>query len=210
MLLLKKIIGVLLLPFCVGFFNSFLSELASVHTVGYAEGFFLAGLIIYPLIHYLMFKPSFLSTFAHEITHALWGLLFRAKIRDMGVKGETGFVNMTKNNDFIRLSPYVFPLYTFSVLVAYLFVRPEYYMWLTFALGLTLSNHLIHTYETLSVRQPDIHKTGVIFSLPLIFLVNLTVIVFILNFVSASNINMIRFFLNGIYGTYSLVSGVIV
>ncbi len=197
-------IGIFLLPFCYGYLLSFIDQLISVRTVGYGELWFLAGVFSYPIFHYFIIKPRFLSTLAHEMTHMLWGLFFRAKVKDLRVRRESGFVNLSKTNFAIRLAPYFFPFLTILVVFTSFFLRPEYLTFILFLVGFTLSLHLITTLETLKVRQPDIYKTGIIFSLPLTFLANLFVIILVLKFASPENIRVTEFIKGGISETFYL------
>jgi hypothetical protein len=197
----NSVFGILLLPFCMGFAASFVDEILSIRAIGNGEVAFLAGIIFYPAIHYLLIRPRFLSTFAHELTHVLWGVFFRAKVRDLRVKKQSGFVNLSKTNFAIRLAPYFFPFFTvFAVLSAFV-VRPEYLLFVFFLVGFTLSLHIIATFESLTIRQPDIYKTGVIFSLPFIFISNLIVVILVLNFISPKNIYVAGFIERGIMKT---------
>jgi hypothetical protein len=197
-------IGIFLLPFCYGFLSSFIDQIISVRTVGYGELWFLAGVFSYPIFHYFIVKPRFLSTLAHELTHVLWGLIFRAKVKDLRVKRESGFVNLSKTNFAIRLAPYFFPFLTIFVVLSSFFLRPEYLIFILFLVGFTLSLHLITTLETLKIRQPDIYKTGVFFSLPVIFLANLFVIILVLNFASSENISITGYIQSGLTETFYL------
>lgn len=200
----KNILGILLLPFCVGFATSFIDELFSIRTIGNGEAAFLGGLFLYPLVHYFVIKPRFLSTFGHELTHVIWGVFFRAKVKDLRVKRSSGFVNLSKTNFAIRLAPYFFPFFTVLAVLSAFVVRPEYLLLVFFAVGFTLSLHLIAAFESLTTRQPDIYKTGVVFSLPFIFISNLVVITLVLNFISPGNIHVIEFIKGGVMETVYL------
>jgi hypothetical protein len=194
-------IGIFLLPFCYGFLLSFIDQLISVRTVSYGDLWFLAGVFSYPIFHYFIIKPRLLSTFAHEMTQVLWGLFFRAKVKDIRVRRGSGFVNLSKTNFVIRLAPYFFPFLTILVVFTSFFLHPEYLIFILFMVGFTLSLHLVTTLETLKVRQPDIYKTSIIFSLPFIFLANLFVIIMVLKFASSENIKLTEFIKGGISET---------
>ncbi len=200
----NNLIGLLLLPFCIGFLSAFSQALLSIRTVGYGEVIFFSGFVLYPFFHYLLFKPKFISTFSHELTHALWGIAFRARIRDMRVKRESGFVNLSKTNFMIRLAPYIFPFFSVVIALSAFFVRPGLMPLVFFLLGFTLSFHLLSTIETLKVRQPDVYKTGTLFSLPIIFISNLIIIVLTIEFVSPENILLTSFLKTGFAETLAI------
>jgi hypothetical protein len=119
--------------------------------------------------------------FAHEMTHAIWALLFGAKISSFSVKKDSGHVMISKSNMLITLAPYFFPFYTFVVivvaLITYAFLNPLPYLpfWL-FLIGFTWAFHVLYTISTLSSRQPDIMLYGRLFSWVFIFIVNMAII----------------------------------
>jgi hypothetical protein len=204
----SNIVGLLLLPFTLGFFISFLRQLFSIRTVGYGEFIFLAGVLIYLFIHYFIVKPKLLSTLAHEITHVIWGIAFRAKVRDIRVKRESGFVDLSKTNFLIRLAPYFFPFFTMLAVLSTFIVKSEYIRTIYFFVGFTFTFHFISTLESLNVVQPDIYKTGKLFALVVIFLSNLMVIILVLEFVSPQNIQVMGFFIDGILESLHLFNRV--
>jgi hypothetical protein len=204
----SNIVGLLLLPFTLGFFISFLRQLFSIRTVGYGEFIFLAGVLIYLFIHYFIVKPKLLSTLAHEITHVIWGIAFRAKVRDIRVKRESGFVDLSKTNFLIRLAPYFFPFFTMLAVLSTFIVKSEYIRTIYFFVGFTFTFHFISTLESLNAVQPDIYKTGKLFALVVIFLSNLMVIILVLEFVSPQNIQVMDFFIDGILESLHLFNRV--
>lgn len=130
------------------------------------------------------FLPRMMRTYVlgHELTHALWGLMFGARASRLRVGASGGSVNLTKSNMLITLAPYFFPFYTFVVIVAALvtaaFVRPLPCLpaW-TFAIGYTWAFHALFTVETLSRRQPDVTAYGRIFSWTFIYIANILLVV---------------------------------
>jgi hypothetical protein len=117
----------------------------------------------------------------HELTHAIWGLLFGAVPSRLRVSESGGSVNLTKSNMLITLAPYFFPFYTFVVVVAaivtYAFIRPLPWLplWM-FMVGFTWAFHVLFTIETLAQRQPDVKLYGRIFSWVFIFLANVALV----------------------------------
>ncbi len=202
----KNLFGLILIPFCLGLVKGLLHELSSLKIIEGFELIFLAGFLSYVIIHIFLIRPRFLSTLAHEMTHIVWGLLFRAKIRDMRVKRGGGFVNLSKSNFIIRLSPYFFPLFTFiAVLLAFL-VKPSYLPYVYFSIGFTLALHLSATLGSLKSRQPDIYKTGIVFAIPVVFILNLVILVLLLNFISPQNIHVMRFLKTSVVETFAILT----
>ena len=94
------------------------------------------------------------------------------------VKPTGGAVTLSKTNTLIALSPYFFPFYTMVVLLLrwivsfWIPMAPYELIWL-FLVGFTWGFHFTFTVQTLLVRQPDIVDNGRVFSLNLIYLLNL-------------------------------------
>lgn len=138
-----------------------------------------SGIVLWAIIW--LFLPPLTRTYVlgHELTHALWTLLFGGKASGLKVTERGGSVRVSKNNAWITLSPYFFPLYTFVValigmLSVWLFppVRPYAPIFL-FWIGLTWSFHITFTLRFLAFNQPDIREHGRLFSYALIYALNL-------------------------------------
>lgn len=114
---------------------------------------------------------------AHELTHALWGMLMGARVGRIRVKADHGSVTLSKTNFLITLAPYFFPLYTCVVLlvygVLYLFldVQPYTLFWLGL-IGFTWTFHVTFTINALLQRQTDIEQQGRIFSYAFVYVTN--------------------------------------
>lgn len=138
---------------------------------------FLAGCQVWMVVWIFLPTPVRTYVLAHELTHALWGLLFGSRIRDFRVHAQGGSVKLTKTNVLITLAPYFFPLYTLMViLIRWIAVtcfdfRDYPLAWL-FTIGLTWMFHVTFTLQSLSTRQPDIEEYGVCFSWVFIYLLN--------------------------------------
>ena len=129
-------------------------------------------------LYLCVMRPTHAYVWAHELTHALWGLLFFARIHSIRVKPTGGAVALSKTNIWIALSPYFFPFYTMVVLLLrgiialWIPMDPYELIWL-FLVGFTWGFHFTFTVQTLLIRQPDIVDNGRVFSLVLIYLLNL-------------------------------------
>ena len=178
---LRLLLGVLLLPACWGMARALVD---SIVAAAGAEGAFgaesvalLGGIAAFALVWAALPHPVRTYVLGHELTHAMWGLLFGAKPSDLRVGAGGGSVRLSKSNLLITLAPYFFPFYTFIVVVAalltYAFLRPLPFMplWM-FLVGFTWAFHVLFTIETLTQRQPDIKLYGRMFSWVFIFLVN--------------------------------------
>ena len=209
---LRMILGVLLLPMCWGVVRAFCdSVMASAGESGgiTAESIALVGgMAAFALCWMAVSHPVKTYVLGHELTHAIWGLLFGAMPSKLRVSASGGSVNLTKSNMLITLAPYFFPFYTFLVIVVALitsaFIRPLpcLPLWM-FAVGFTWAFHALFTLETLSQRQPDVKLYGRIFSWVFIFLANVALIlVFLASTTSLTFMQLGGFLLNRIVDAY--------
>ena len=181
----RVLTGIALLPLVWGVVRTLVDALAAAaggESLMTAETLSLAGgIAAFALCWATLSHPVRAYVLGHELTHALWGLLFGARPSDVRVSETGGSVKLTKSNFLITLAPYFFPFYTFLVIVAalatYAFLRPLpcLPLWM-FAIGFTWAFHVLFTLETLSHRQPDVKLYGRIFSWTVIFLVNLALV----------------------------------
>lgn len=141
-----------------------------------------AGVMIW--IFVWNFLPPMTKTYVlgHELTHALWTLLFGGRPSKLRVSDSGGSVCVSKTNVWVSLAPYFFPFYTVVVLLLWLVlsalwpgIRPFAPIAL-FWIGLTWAFHLTFTVRFLRGRQPDVQEHGVLFSLVLIYLLNLLIL----------------------------------
>ena len=179
------LLGIALLPACWGIARAFLDSLLAA--AGAAGGLsveavsLLAGIAAFAFAWAALSHPVRAYVLGHEMTHAIWGLLFGARPSDIKVGAEGGSVRLTKSNMIITLAPYFFPFYTFVVivcaLVTYAFLRPLPFLplWM-FLIGFTWAFHVLFTLETLTRRQPDVKLYGRIFSWAFIFLANIGIV----------------------------------
>jgi hypothetical protein len=180
---LRFLAGLALLPFCAAVTLTLLDLLrglsASSDALVSPEALWLlAGYFLWLGMWFVLPQPIRTYVMAHELTHALWGLLFGARVRNLRVSEKGGSVSLSKTNLLITLAPYFFPLYTVLVILLRwavgLFVHPVPVplLWL-FLVGFTWGFHLCFTVQSLLTRQPDIHEYGRLFSYAVIYLFNL-------------------------------------
>ena len=179
---LKLLFGILLLPLCVAV------TLAIADVLGHAQGkgsmfsveaaCLLAGVFIWLLCWFCLPQPVRIYILGHELTHALWAVLFGGRAKHLRVSAKGGSVRVTKSNVLITLAPYFFPFYTILLILLrfvlgfFFDVNPYASVWL-FLVGFTWSFHFMFTLQSLTVRQPDIQEHGRVFSYVLIYLLNM-------------------------------------
>ena len=181
----RLLVGFALIPACWCFLRTFYDALlfaGGSSSTWSVEGLsLLGGIGAFALCWTTISHPIRTYVFGHEMTHAIWGLLFFARPSDIHVSVEGGSVTLTKSNMLITLAPYFFPFYTFVVIIAalitYAFLRPLpcLPLWL-FLIGFTWAFHILFTLQTLTERQPDIKLYGRIFSWTFILIANIAIV----------------------------------
>ena len=143
-----------------------------------------SGIALFPILGKMLPGLSRLYVLGHELTHAVWGLAFGARVSNLKVRSTGGSVTLSKSNVWITLAPYFFPFWTAIVALAALVVRaimyfacperlfPVPWLWM-FAVGITWCFHVCFTIRSLMQRQPDIQEYGRVFSWTFIFVCNI-------------------------------------
>ena len=209
---LRMILGVVLLPMCWGvvraFYDSVLAAAGDSGGVTAESIALVGGMVAFVLCWMAVPHPVKTYVLGHELTHALWGLVFGAVPSKLRVSAAGGSVNLTKSNMLITLAPYFFPFYTFLVIVVALvtsaFIRPLPWLplWM-FTVGFTWAFHALFTLETLAQRQPDVKLYGRIFSWVFIFLANVVlVLVFLAAVTSLTFAQLGGFLVNRVLDAY--------
>lgn len=180
---LKFFIAILLLPVCAG---AAMALGAVLRISGGADTTwipFLGGVACWCVIFFLLPKPMLIYVFGHELTHALWAWLFGGRLKKMKVSSKGGHVIITKTNFLITLAPYFFPLY--AVIVIAIFALGHWiwgwerlFVFFNLLLGAAYAFHVTLTIHALQTQQSDITSQGYLFSGVIIFLGNVTILLF--------------------------------
>lgn len=150
-----------------------------------AEKFFLIGLAVFLPFWFIWLRRShFYSTFEHEFTHLVVGLLFfkkpahfTATERDGGVTGMYG------NNFIITLAPYFLPTFVYLLLPLYLIIDARFTLYYFAVLGFLTGYHLLSTWQEFGFHQTDITKSGKVFSCIFLTFANIFVYGILLAFI---------------------------
>ena len=149
-------------------------------TLPFAIGF----LSFVPLWLFLVSGWDFLTTFEHETTHLLVGLLFFKKPVGFQVSaGEGGMVTLAGGNFLITLAPYFLPTIPLLLLVFPPLLKRELMRPFLFLFGFATSYQILSTWQEFGFRQPDIDSAGIIFSLLFLPVANLVFLGSLLAFV---------------------------
>ncbi|MGI8438010.1 MAG: hypothetical protein ACR2NX_14115 [Chthoniobacterales bacterium] len=181
--LVKFVVALFLLPLCGILTQSFFTVFAQATVTqrlwaGEEFWFFSLGVVLWLIAFFGLPRPLLVYVFGHELTHALWVLLMGGRVSDFQVRRDGGHIVTDRNNFWISLAPYFFPLYSVLALVAYgiasLFTdMPPYGRILYAIIGVTWAFHLTFTVWMIPKSQTDLTSNGTFFSLVLIYLMNL-------------------------------------
>ena len=174
-------LGVLLLPFCVGGISALSRVLAASGKAPHFWVAFAAGAACWVSIYVLLPRPMWMYVFGHELTHALWAWLFGGKVKRFKVSSRGGHVLITKSNSLIALAPYFFPIYAVLLVGVYaaghlIWGWSGYAIWFHLLLGVAYAFHVSLTWKALETEQTDITGQGFFFSAVVIVLGNVVVL----------------------------------
>jgi len=134
---------------------------------------FLGGAVAYPFVHFLFRKPERMYLWAHEFTHLLVAKLFLRRVHGFHITSRSGGkVVIDRTNVAIDLAPYAVPPYNvLALLPAVLFgVEGHARMIYPGAAAFLFSMHLCFSVEGFIEGQPDVRRSGRIFSFAVVAL----------------------------------------
>jgi hypothetical protein len=179
----KFIAALFLLPGCAILTQTFFTVFARATVsdrlwAGEEFWFFSLGAVLWLIAFFGLPRPLLIYVFGHELTHALWVLLMGGRVSKFRVGRDGGHIITDKNNFWIALTPYFFPLYSLLAILVYgglsflLNVQP-YGRLLYGIIGATWAFHFTFTCWMIPKNQTDLTAHGTFFSLVVIFLMNL-------------------------------------
>ena len=183
---LKIALGILMLPASFSFGINLFKQMSNISSFGNVEHYFFCGIAAYVVLHIVFFRPVYMYVVGHESLHVLATWICGGKVTSFRVSSSGGSVETTKANFFVALAPYLFPFYTIIIALVFgglslMMDASPFLNIFVFALGFTLTFHLIMTIEMIKKKQQDIAETGYIFSINLIFICNLILFAFVLS-----------------------------
>ena len=209
--ILKILLGLVLIPFCIGYTWELASEITTLRYKAGLPYYFLAGCLCYLTMHILFRKPIFTYVVAHELTHALFAILSGGSVKSFQASDRGGRVTVTKSNFMITLAPYFFPLYTFILILFWWIAvasgaRPAVTITLVVLSGAAFAFHLMLTFIFLQTDQNDIREEGAVFSYPLIYLFNIAFTGLLMRIYLTEDMDYLRFLARGIIKSIGLLS----
>jgi hypothetical protein len=182
----KFVVAIFLLPVCAILTQTFFTVFARATVThrlwaGAEFWFFSLGAILWLIAFFGLPRPMVIYVFGHELTHALWVLLMGGRVSRFRVGREGGHIVTDRNNFWIALAPYFFPLYSLIAIAAYgilgLFFNVQPYGRLLYAIiGVTWAFHFTFTCWMIPKKQTDLTDHGTFFSLVIIYFMNLALL----------------------------------
>lgn len=179
----KFVAAIFLLPICFILSQTFFTVFARATVTqrlwaGQEFWFFSLGAVLWLIAFFGLPRPIVIYVFGHELTHALWVWLMGGRVSRFSVGREGGQVVTNKTNFWIALAPYFFPIYSILAIAVYglcsLFLNLQPYGRVLYALvGMTWAFHFTFTCWMILKNQSDLRAHGTIFSLIVIYLMNL-------------------------------------
>jgi len=131
-----------------------------------------------------LLQPFFLYLYVlgHELTHAVFVVLYRGRVTDFHVSTAGGYITTNKTNLVIALSPYFVPFW--AVVSAALYALVHYFAGLSqewdrllyAVIGVTWTFHMVWTLWMIPRDQSELKENGTFLSLTVIYLANLLVL----------------------------------
>ena len=179
--ILRFLVSLLLIPACIAITASFYKEVVAIKVISDSGLVFILGALAYSLLHLLLFKLDFLYVLGHELMHAVTTLFSGGKVMNIKVSSEGGSVQTTTPNFFVILAPYLIPVHTVFVAILYFILSffmdvSKYSTQFIFLIGFTLMFHLAYTAQSIKEKQSDLMKTGYLFSISFIYIVNIVIV----------------------------------
>ena len=192
--LTRWLVGLVLLPLCWVTTWTFLSRFSRAAV---EQGFWQTAEFWYfatgALVMIGWFWSGLLQSFflylyvlGHELTHAVFVVVFRGKVTEFHVSTAGGYITTDKTNLIIALSPYFVPFWAVVVAVVYGVLRmavelkPGWDLAFYAVMGVTWTFHMVWTLWMIPRDQPDLKENGTFLSLVVIYMANLLVLVALL------------------------------
>jgi len=195
---MKIILSLISLILLKGIFIGFYDGAVSLFGNSEIVTSLLIGIAISGLAHYFFIRKfPVISTFEHELTHAIVALLFFRKVSNFIVtNGQGGSVSHSGNfggrfgSLNITLAPYFLPTFTFILILLRPVIPVEHIMWFDILISFSFGYHLFSTIEEIKINwtkvsftaaksddltKSDIAKSGYIFSF--IYILTLTTLI---------------------------------
>jgi len=176
--LIKIALGICMLPFVWFFAVGFRAELSVAESP--LQTYFWRGILTFVLGYLFVLEPTAFYSRGQKLMEVLFTFI----------------------KPLVRVAPYLLPIYSILSYIIYLCVspfvkNPQLPGWLAFALGFTMSFHLVFSAKTLRSKKEDFLRSNYMFGFGFVFILCLVILAGIISSIS-SNFSFIKFF-NGSY-----------
>ena len=172
--IIKFLLGICLLPFVYSSTISFLNELVLIDKI--RQDYFWLGIISLLVIYLFVWEPAVIYSRGHKILELVFNFF----------------------KPLVRVAPYLLPIYAIIVFVLYqvlsMAITSEWLVRYTvFALGFTISFHLIFSAKTIRGKKNDFLKSNYIFGFSFVYVLNLILLAIFLNLIF-KEFSLVNFF----------------
>lgn len=145
-------------------FSTVVKEIVALYWIWI--GALMYGIVRLIDLKFIKSESQLISTFTHELTHAIFALLFFKRVSNFkaGASGRGSISIKKTDNPLIMLSPYSVPIYTLTLLIFRNFIENPTLIYFDITIGFSLAFHIYHFIKTAKPYQFDIRHQGVIFS----------------------------------------------
>ena len=177
---LNALTGLLLIPVCIALLHTLVHLVHLLHLAGSNNALLARQLVwlgggfgFWLILWFTCTRPYRSYILAHELTHALWGVVCGYRILGMHIGEEDGYVELSGSNWMVTLAPYFFPLYTLILVAIWssmsLFMDLTHFQpFILGAVGLSWGFHLTFTLVMARRNQPDLVACGPLFAYPVV------------------------------------------
>jgi hypothetical protein len=125
-------------------------------------------------MHFFVRKPERFYLWGHEFAHIVLAKIFFRKIHQFHISSRNGGkVVLDRTNVMIDLAPYIFPLYSVGIAVPATMFR-DVSPWVAdiylVAASFLFTMHLLFSAEGFLTGQPDVRRSGRVFSAAVVLL----------------------------------------
>ncbi len=211
---MTTIVAIIILPMILAALISYSQIVYLIKSNIKSSFFFLSGFLIYFVLHFKKIfsqKTNYAYVLAHELTHAIFGIVSGNKVKKINVTNRNGYVSFKgKVNIITAISPYIFPFYNLILAGLYLlflyFKKDGFFGPFLFLQGFFLSFHIINTIDAISFNQKDFKESGGRFaSSVIIILSNIIVTAAIIEVLISPNKQNIFLFIKNCFEYYVLI-----
>ncbi len=206
---MRIILGILFLPLIAFYTIQFRDVICSLSFSDPIHKWFILVFIISTVLSYLYISAdSYIAIFEHELTHNLWAILTFNRPEGFHVSRGIGgvFLHSGRGNFIITLSPYFFLTFSFFFLPFFIFIDADFHQLFIIILAVLTGFHTSTTIKETHLRQEDLRKYGLGFSVIVIILGNILSYGLIFSFITASWAGMWVFLRTGILELINFVS----